>query len=56
MGLDIIRKKTETALHYLQKCLNSLARVTLQNRKDLDLLFMEQGGIEGHLGKNVTFM
>ena len=43
--LIVTLEKTETALHYLQKSVDFLARITLQNRRDLTLLFMEQGGI-----------
>lgn len=52
--LTVILEKTETALHYLLKSLDSLARVTVQNRRGL--LLMEQGGIGRALGKNVASM
>ena len=53
--LTVTLEKRDTALHYLQKSLDSLARVTLQNRKGLDLLFMEQGGICRALGEECCF-
>lgn len=54
--LTLTLEKTETAIRYLQKSLDSLSMVTLQNRRWLDLIFMEQGGICRALGEECCCM
>lgn len=42
---DQYLSKFEVSMHYLQQSLSSLAGVVKENRRGLDLLFLQQGGL-----------
>lgn len=53
--IDTDLGRMETFIRFLQKSLDSLAQVTMQNRRGLDLLFLQQGRVCQALGEECCF-